>query len=166
MNSETKIMENDKNIELRSEKVRNVIGDIPSFIVRAGSGVIALIVIGLFLSIAFIPYPESISVDLVVDSVNCQDVYAHIMIPYRYINEINIETEAKIELEGFSVSHANYLSGSVVSINEKIISSGKDNYFIAFLLIENPTIQIQPNMKGVGYLMISNKTILKRLTNL
>lgn len=44
-------------IELRSEKVRNIIGTIPSVLVRWGTVVIAIIFITLLLVVFLIPYP-------------------------------------------------------------------------------------------------------------
>lgn len=53
-------MANDK-IELRSEKVRRIIGEIPSRIVRYGITTITIVVLGLLAGACFIPYPETVS---------------------------------------------------------------------------------------------------------
>lgn len=47
------------NIELRSEKVRNLIGEIPPSLVRWGTAVIVLIFLLLLTAICFLPYPYS-----------------------------------------------------------------------------------------------------------
>lgn len=47
------------NIELRSEKVRNLLGDIPPALVRWGIAVIVLIFIALIAAICLLPYPYS-----------------------------------------------------------------------------------------------------------
>ena len=47
------------NIELRSEKVRNLIGEIPPSLVRWGTVVIVLIFLLLLTAICFLPYPYS-----------------------------------------------------------------------------------------------------------
>lgn len=44
-------------IELRSEKVRNIIGAIPSVLVRWGIAVIVIIFVLLILAIFLVPYP-------------------------------------------------------------------------------------------------------------
>jgi hypothetical protein len=46
-------------IELRSEKVRNIIGQIPPFLVRSGMGVIAVVVVLALAVCYFIPYYET-----------------------------------------------------------------------------------------------------------
>lgn len=51
-----------KDIELRSDEVRELMGRVPPFIQRVGISVILLIVIGLFVASAFIKYPTYIPV--------------------------------------------------------------------------------------------------------
>lgn len=51
-------MERD-NIEIRSEKVRTLIGEIPPGLVRWGTGIILLIFIALIAAVCFLPYPYS-----------------------------------------------------------------------------------------------------------
>lgn len=49
----------DKNyeqIELRSEKVRNIIGRIPPLLIRSGITLIALLITGLAVAACFIPF--------------------------------------------------------------------------------------------------------------
>ena len=48
------------NIELRSEKVRNVIGKVPPRLVSLGTVVITIIVLALAVAFYKIPYPISI----------------------------------------------------------------------------------------------------------
>ena len=54
--------ESDDNIELRSEKVRNVIGKVPPRLVSLGTIVITIIVLALAVAFYKIPYPISIEV--------------------------------------------------------------------------------------------------------
>lgn len=54
---ETKKNINSNQIELRSEKVRNIIGTIPSALVRWGIAVITIIFITLMFVIFLVPYP-------------------------------------------------------------------------------------------------------------
>lgn len=46
-------------IELRSEKVRKLIGEIPPSLVRWGTAIIALIVVALLAAVCLLPYPYS-----------------------------------------------------------------------------------------------------------
>lgn len=47
------------NIELRSEKVRTLLGEIPSSLIRWGTVVIVAIFLVLLLVLCFMPYPHS-----------------------------------------------------------------------------------------------------------
>ena len=51
----------DNKIELRSEKVKHIIGEIPSGIVRYGITIITIVILGLLVGAYFIPYPETVS---------------------------------------------------------------------------------------------------------
>ena len=46
-------------IELRSEKVRNLLGEIPPALVRWGTVIIVAIFLVLLLVVCFMPYPHS-----------------------------------------------------------------------------------------------------------
>lgn len=51
-------IENNK-IELRSEKVRRLLGEIPPSLVRWGTVIIVAIFLALLLTVCFVPYPHS-----------------------------------------------------------------------------------------------------------
>ncbi len=52
-------MENNCDIELRSEKVRRILGDIPQSLVMWGTGIIIFIFLTLLIVVCFVPYPHS-----------------------------------------------------------------------------------------------------------
>lgn len=52
-------MNNKPQIELRSEKVRNLLGEIPPTLVRWGTVIIVAIFLALLLVVCFMPYPYS-----------------------------------------------------------------------------------------------------------
>jgi len=54
----SKNIKNDK-IELRSEKIRNLLGEIPPALVRWGTVIIVAIILVLMLVVCFMPYPHS-----------------------------------------------------------------------------------------------------------
>ena len=49
----------DENMELRSEKVRQILGEIPSSLMRWGLVIMAIILLGLILVVCLVPYPYS-----------------------------------------------------------------------------------------------------------
>lgn len=54
-----KIESKENQIELRSEKVRNLLGEIPHSLVRWGTVIIVAIFLTLLLVVCFVPYPYS-----------------------------------------------------------------------------------------------------------
>lgn len=52
-------MENNCDIELRSEKVRSILGDIPQSLLMWGTGIIIFIFLTLLIVVCFVPYPHS-----------------------------------------------------------------------------------------------------------
>ena len=60
----------DDKIELRSEKVRHIIVEIPSKIVRYGITIITIVILGLLAGAYFIPYPETISAKVQMANAN------------------------------------------------------------------------------------------------
>ena len=76
----------DDKIELRSEKVRHIIGEIPSKIVRYGITIITIVILGLLAGAYFIPYSETISA-----KVQMANAYqGTVSIPYKYVNTIPV----------------------------------------------------------------------------
>ena len=51
--------DNHDNIGLRSEKVRELLGEIPPSLVRWGTAIIAIVFIGLVVAVCLLPYPYS-----------------------------------------------------------------------------------------------------------
>ena len=87
----------DNKIELRSEKVRHIIGEIPSRIVRYGITIITIVILGLLIGAYFIPYPETISAKVQMISTH----QGAIIIPYKYVNTIASGMTANIEFDGY-----------------------------------------------------------------
>ena len=86
----------DNKIELRSEKVRHTIREIPSGIVRYGITIITFVILGLLIGAYFIPYPETISAKVQMISTH----QGTIDFPYKSVNTIARGMTANIEVEG------------------------------------------------------------------
>ncbi|MEN6618853.1 MAG: HlyD family secretion protein [Rikenellaceae bacterium] len=59
---------NKKYIELRSEKVRNIIGQVPPVLLRYGTIIISVVLLLLVIIAAFVPYRKSISINVTIHS--------------------------------------------------------------------------------------------------
>jgi hypothetical protein len=74
-------MEQQKDIELRSEKVRNIIGQVPPVLLRYGIAIIGLSLLILVGVSAFIPYQPSIDVEITVTQTNDSILHYSARIP-------------------------------------------------------------------------------------
>lgn len=146
-------------IELRSEKVRNIIGKLPNKIIRYGMTIMSIILIGLFFAIYYIPYPENLKAD--ATAVNSNEI--KIVIPYNYINVIHVGTNVEIEFEGYQANQYGYKHGIINSVFEDIVDTNGMNYFIATISTSEKNYAIKKGMKGTASILISDKTILQHL---
>lgn len=150
------------NIELRSEKVRNIISKVPSELVTGGTVYIALLLLILFMAAMLIPYPENIRAVTTVTSVERRSIQADAYIPIRYINRIEKGTEVCVELEGFTAQEYGYNHGWVTEVRkDSLISQDGRNYFYVSLVLEAPfKYEVQPRMQGVCTITMTDKTLL------
>lgn len=58
----------DKSIELRSEKVRNIIGQVPPVLIRSGTLIICVVLVVLFIISIFVPYRETIPAQIEIET--------------------------------------------------------------------------------------------------
>ncbi|RHJ81852.1 HlyD family efflux transporter periplasmic adaptor subunit [Parabacteroides sp. AM08-6] len=63
-------MENGKEIELRSEEVQEVMGEVPVWIIRWGIAILFIVVLGLLVGSCFFKYPDMIEAEMVLTSQN------------------------------------------------------------------------------------------------
>ena len=66
-------MADNRGIALRSEKVRNLIGEVPSLLLRIGMGMVLGVITLLLILLYYIPYPQRAKVD--VDIVRVEGLY-------------------------------------------------------------------------------------------
>lgn len=154
------------NIELRSEKTRQVIGNMPKGIVRYGTTVISLIIIVLLVVSYFVPYPESLKSTVMVKSTD-DEIFICAYIPYSHINSVREGMRAKIEFEGYPASEYGHCTATIRQIDKKVHHYDGANYFVVSLVIDDSKgIQIYYGMSGTANILISNQSILKKLLSI
>ena len=112
------------NIELRSEKVRNVIGKVPPRLVSLGTVIITVIVLALAVAFYKIPYP--ISIETNGEVVNHRMV--QVFVPYKYLYLLNETRTAYVSFEGYDNISYQF---DVTSHNTKLVHKEDVNYFVA-----------------------------------
>ena len=142
------------NIELRSEKVRNVIGKVPPRLVSLGTVVITIIVLALAVAFYKIPYP--ISIDANGEVINQRIV--QVFVPYKYLYLFDEPRTAHVSFEGND--NASY-NCNIISHNAKLIYREGGNYFMAIgvVIAYGKTIPAQRYQKANIRIVISDKTL-------
>lgn len=154
------------NIELRSERTRQVIGNMPKGIVRYGTSVISLIIIILLAVSYFVPYPENLKSTVVVTSTD-DEILIRAYIPYSHINSVREGMRAEIEFEGYPSSDYGYVSATISYIDKKVHTINGQNYLTVSLIIEDSKgIKIYQDMSGAANILISNQCIMKKLLSI
>ena len=151
-----------EDIELRSEQVRKIIGQIPPVLVRSGISIIGLIVALLLAVATFVPYPETIETNITLTNIHEGHAFAKGRLPYSYISQVKKDMNIIIELEGYSNGDYSSLQGYIEAVLPKVITVDGQNYFnITLKLKEIPFMQ--KGMKGKASIILSEKTLLKRV---
>lgn len=148
------------NIELRSEKVRNVIGKVPPRLVSLGTVIITIIVLALAVAFYKIPYP--ISIETNGEVVNHRTV--QVFVPYKYLYLFNEPRTAHVSFEGYDNISYQF---DVTSHSTKLVHKEDGNYFVATTTINTQGNSIksvlQKYMKADVRIIISNKTLWQQV---
>ena len=149
----------DNKIELRSEKVRHIIGEIPSRIVRYGITIITIVILGLLTGAYFIPYPETISAKVQMTNAH----QGSISIPYKYVNTIARGMTANIEFEGYDAETYGVANGVITTISHIPQQAATGNVFTAQVRITDCKYNLISGMTGTAFILVSNESILQRI---
>ena len=149
----------DNKIELRSEKVRHIIGEIPSRIVRYGITIITIVMLGLLIGAYFIPYPETISA-----KVQMTNAYqGAITIPYKYVNTIARGMTANIEFEGYDAETYGVANGVITATSHIPLQTETGSVFTAQVSMLDCRYKIISGMTGTAFILVSNESIFHRV---
>ena len=149
----------DDKIELRSEKVRHIIGEIPSKIVRYGITIITIVILGLLVGAYFIPYPETISAKV-------QMTNAHqgtITVPYKYVHTIRREMMVNIQIEGYDAETYGVANGLITATSHTPLQTTEGSVFMAQVKVTDCRYKIIKGMTGTVSILVSNESVLQRI---
>ena len=147
------------NIELRSEKVRNVIGKVPPRLVSLGTIIITIIVLALAVAFYKIPYP--ISIEANGEVLNQRTV--QVFVPYKYLHLFDESKSAHVSFEGNDNASCNC---DITSHKARLIHREDGNYFMAIATVSTQgqnTPILQKYMKADVRIIVSNKTLWQQV---
>lgn len=149
----------DSKIELRSEKVRHIIGEIPSGIVRYGITIITIVLLVLLVGAYFIPYPETISAR--IEMTDRQQ--GTVDIPYKYVNTVKKGKNVSIELEGYDTEMYGAANGTITATSHTPRQTAAGNVFTAQVKVTDCKYKIISGMAGTASILVSNESVLQRI---
>ena len=149
----------DDKIELRSEKVRHIIGEIPSRIVRYGITIITFVILGLLTGAYFIPYPETISAK--VQMTNARQ--GTIAVPYKYVNTLARGMTVNIEVEGYDAETYGAANGVITATSPTLRQTAEGSVFTAQVKITDCRYKMIKGMMGTASILVSNENVLQRI---
>lgn len=146
------------NIELRSEKVRHVIGKVPPLLVRTGTAIITLVVIALGIAFYTIRYPITIEAQGEVVSKGSLKIY----VPYKYLYLFNEPRQVRVTYEGQD-DNASPSVYPITGHNDKLIMVDGSDYFFATSHIGSDSSRVQIGQKVDTRIIVSDKTLLQQV---
>jgi len=162
--------EKTENIELRSEKVRNIIGQIPSRIVRSGITVLFIVVMLLLIGSYFFHYPETVQGTAHLHSDTTNLYFAKVSLPYRIIGKIEKGQKVNIEMEGYAVNNFGLLKGELTQVFPSPIEINDESLFMVKVSLsngmtstQNKSIPFYPNLKGNAKITVGEHRLLEKL---
>ena len=146
------------NIELRSEKVRHIIGQVPPTLMRTGTMVITLVVIALAVAFYIIRYPITIEAQGKVtrnDSVE-------LLVPYKYLYLFDEPRMARLTIEGQDDDAAPVVC-PITNHSENLLIVDGNHYFAAKTYIRSNGSSAQPGLNVLARIVVSDKTLWQQI---
>ncbi len=157
------------NIELRSEKARNIIGKIPPVIVRSGISIVAAVFFVLLVCSYYFPYTETISTTVSIEH-SPLGYYGIASFPINLQSKIENGEQAMIEIEGYSKNKFGQVKGVVCrkdSVPKVIRGEKRIVFHIALngklITTTGQSLAYYPGMEGKAIIFLNQEHLLKVL---
>lgn len=158
-------MENEKEIELRSEEVQEVMNRVPPAILRYGSGVLLGIVLLLLGGSAWFSYPETVVTECVLTVGSDSLPQAKAQVSMQDIGKIALGQRVVIHLTGFPEETYGFMEGSTTALSEYPDEMG--NYVLSITLSSKTVerckavLSLVKETQGTAKIIIKERTLLE-----
>lgn len=161
-------------IELRSEKVRSIIGKVPPRLIRSGTLVLFIVFFLLLISSYFFPYSETIVVPVQIDKYQTQTTHitsnsciAIAFVPIDIQSKVAVGQKSVIEIEGYNKNTHGQLVSEVYNRTNKPIVKGNKKYILFHLSLQNglttnngTAISYYDNMQGTATITLKRERLI------
>ena len=158
-------MAEEKEIELRSEEVQEVMNRVPPAILRYGSGVLLGIVLLLLGGSAWFSYPETVVTEFTLATGTDSLPTGTARVPMAEIGKIQLGQRAVIHLTGFPEETYGFMEGSITAVSEFPDETG--NYVLSVGLtgvtVERckRVLSLVKETRGTAKVIIKERTLLE-----
>ena len=158
-------MEKEKEIELRSEEVQEVMNRVPPAILRYGSGVLLGIVLLLLGGSAWFSYPETVVTEFTLATGTDSLPTGTARVPMAEIGKIQLGQQVVIHLTGFPEETYGFMEGSITAVSEFPDETG--NYVLSveltYVTVERckAVLSIIKETQGTAKVIIKERTLLE-----
>ena len=158
-------MEKEKEIELRSEEVQEVMNRVPPAILRYGSGVLLGIVLLLLGGSAWFSYPETVVTEFTLATGTDSLPTGTARVPMAEIGKIQLGQRAVIHLTGFPEETYGFMEGSITAVSEFPDETGC--YMLSVGLTDvtvercKAVLSIIKETQGTAKIIIKERTLLE-----
>ena len=150
-----------KNIELRSDKVRSIIGQIPPWIIRSGITVILLVIIVLLVGSYYFKYPYTITTT--VEFIQKDNSFVGtVKIPANEISKIGKGQNVEIYFENVKNLNGLTFKSKIDDVSNNVTISNKSGFYTAKIdKIENLNINEKTN--GIAIIKTDEISFFQRI---
>ena len=158
-------MEKEKEIELRSEEVQEVMNRVPPAILRYGSGVLLGIVLLLLGGSAWFSYPETVVTEFTLATGTDSLPTGTARVPMAEIGKIQLGQRAVIHLTGFPEETYGFMEGSITALSEFPDETGC--YMLSVGLTDvtvercKTVLSLVKETRGTAKVIIKERTLLE-----
>ena len=158
-------MAEEKEIELRSEEVQEVMNRVPPAILRYGSGVLLGIVLLLLGGSAWFSYPETVVTEFTLATGTDTLPTGTARVPMAEIGKIQLGQRVVIHLTGFPEETYGFMEGSITAVSEFPDETG--NYVLSVGLtgvtVERckTVLSLVKETRGTAKVIIKERTLLE-----
>lgn len=152
---------------MHCEEVQEVMGEIPSWIVRWGITVIFAIVVALIIGSHFFYYPDVVKVDICITTDASLNSVGAITIPAAGSGKIITGQQVNVFIANYPYSEYGYVTGTVESIDETPDVNGNYRVTVAFpdgmKTNFGHSLRAWQVMTGTAEIILENKRLTEKL---
>jgi len=154
----------DENIELRSPKVRNIIGKIPPAIIRYGNTVVFFVIAGLIVAGYLFKYPDIKTTPAIIYQLN-GNLYANIYLPAGIDTHPNLMQNIQLNTSAISNLKNERMNIIADSISSYTVILNNTAYKILYAKVPVTNIYVEDTAKITATIFLGYKRPIEKLTN-